>query len=25
MFVGIGALLWLLYKTVGGWGYADEV
>jgi len=25
MFMGIGVLLWLLYKTVGGWGYADEV
>jgi multiple sugar transport system permease protein len=25
MFVGIGALLWLAYKLVGGWGYADEV
>jgi multiple sugar transport system permease protein len=25
MFVGIGALLWLVYKIVGGWGYADEV
>jgi multiple sugar transport system permease protein len=25
MFVGIGALLWLAYKLVGGWGYGDEV
>ena len=25
MFVGIGLLLWLVYKLVGGWGYADEV
>ncbi len=24
MFVGIGILLWLVYKIVGGWGYADE-
>lgn len=24
-FIGIGALLWLIYKVVGGWGYADEV
>ncbi|MEZ4660927.1 MAG: sugar ABC transporter permease [Caldilineaceae bacterium] len=25
MFVGIGALLWLIYRLVGGWGYADEI
>ncbi|MEZ4708709.1 MAG: sugar ABC transporter permease [Caldilineaceae bacterium] len=25
MFVGIGALLWLTYRLVGGWGYADEI
>jgi multiple sugar transport system permease protein len=25
MFIGIGVLLWLVYKIVGGWGYADEV
>ncbi|MCE7987730.1 MAG: sugar ABC transporter permease [Caldilinea sp. CFX5] len=25
MFVGIGLLLWVLYKVAGGWGYSDEV
>ncbi|MCB9149710.1 MAG: sugar ABC transporter permease [Caldilineaceae bacterium] len=25
MFAGIGALLWLLYWLLGGWGYADEI
>jgi multiple sugar transport system permease protein len=25
MFVGIGGLLWLVYRLVGGWGYTDEV
>lgn len=25
MFVAIAALLWLLYKAVKGWGYADEI
>ena len=25
MFLWIGALLWLLYEVVGGWGYDDDV
>lgn len=25
MFVGIGLLLWVVYKVAGGWGYSDEV
>ncbi|MBX3013742.1 MAG: sugar ABC transporter permease [Caldilineaceae bacterium] len=25
MFVGIGVLLWLVYKLAGGWGYTDEM
>jgi len=25
MFIGMGLLLYLLYRTVGGWGYADDV
>lgn len=24
LFIGIGALLWLIYQTVGRWGYGDE-
>ena len=25
MFMGIGLLLWLVYKIAGGWGYTDEI
>jgi len=25
MFMGIGLLLWVVYKLAGGWGYADEI
>jgi multiple sugar transport system permease protein len=25
LFLGLGALLWLVHDLVGGWGYADEV
>lgn len=25
MFIGIGLLLWLVYKIAGGWGYTDEI
>lgn len=25
MFIGIGALLWLVYRLVGGWGHTDEI
>ena len=25
VFVGLGLLLWLVYRSVGGWGYGDEV
>lgn len=25
MFVGIGGLLWVVYRVTGGWGYTDEI
>jgi hypothetical protein len=25
VFAAVGALIWLTYRAVGGWGYEDEV